>query len=151
MMTPCRWRIGLALVLIATVVRLAWALLVPTIPVGDFATYRESAMQLAELGRLDHGFVYMPGWVVLLAAVHALGGEVLGAKLLGVAFGGGAAGPLYVITARLFDGGHDTSSDRAGAGGPGRPAAGSRTARGWVVAATDAPVALLTGLAYALW
>jgi hypothetical protein len=62
MITPGRWRIGLALVLLATAVRVLWALAVPTIPVGDFATSRESAMQLAELGRLDHGFVYMPGW-----------------------------------------------------------------------------------------
>jgi hypothetical protein len=149
MITPGRWRIGLALVLIATAARLVWALVVPTIPVGDFATYRESAMQLAELGRLDHGFVYMPGWVVLLAAVHALGGEVLAAKLLGVAFGGLAAGPLYVIAARLIDGGRDGES--GGAAGRGRPTTNFWTARAWVASVRDAPVALLTGLAYALW
>ena len=74
MIAPGRWRIGLSLVLLATVVRLVWALCSTTIPVGDFATYRESAMQLGELGHLDHGFIYMPGWVVLLAGLHLLGG-----------------------------------------------------------------------------
>ncbi|MBC8134152.1 MAG: hypothetical protein H7X95_14315, partial [Deltaproteobacteria bacterium] len=96
-----RWHVGLLLILIATTSRLCWTLLVPTIPVGDFATYRESAIYLAEFGRLDPGFVYMPGLVVLLAALHAWGGDVLAAKLLGVAFGGLAAGPVYFITARL--------------------------------------------------
>jgi len=133
MIAPGRWRIGLSLVLLATVVRLVWALCVPTIPVGDFATYRESAMQLGELGHLDHGFIYMPGWVVLLAGLHLLGGEVLAAKLLGVAFGGFACGPLYVIAARLFD------------------APGAERTPSWRGAMTSAPVALVTGLSYALW
>jgi len=140
MIGPGRWRIGLSLVLVATAARLLWALAVPTVPVGDFATYRESAMQLAEFGRLDHGFVYMPGWVVLLAGLHLLGGEVVAAKVLGAAFGGLAAGPLYLIVARLFDNG--------GAVEPGQSA---QEQRGWRASARQAPVASVTGLAYALW
>jgi len=35
-------------------------LAVPTVPVGDFATYRESANYLLEFGSLDPGFIYMP-------------------------------------------------------------------------------------------
>jgi len=88
--------------LLATGLRVAWVLKVPTIAVGDFAMYRESANYLAEHGRLDSGFIYMPGLVLLLAAVHALGGEILAAKLLGALFGGLAAAPLYVLTAHMM-------------------------------------------------
>jgi hypothetical protein len=42
-------------------VRLAWVLAVPTVPVSDFAMYRESANYLSEFGHLDPGFIYMPG------------------------------------------------------------------------------------------
>ncbi len=93
---------ALALTLLATALRVVWVLKVPTIAVGDFAMYRESAHYLAEHGRLDSGFIYMPGLVLLLAAVHALGGEILAAKLLGALFGGLAAAPLYVLTAHVM-------------------------------------------------
>ena len=42
-------------------------LTVRTVPVSDFAMYRESANYLSEFGRLDGGFIYMPGFVALLA------------------------------------------------------------------------------------
>jgi len=92
---------ALLLTLLAAALRIIWALKVPTIPVGDFAMYRESANYLAEHGRLDGGFIYMPGLVLLLAAVHALGGEILAAKLMGALFGGLAAAPLYVLAAQV--------------------------------------------------
>jgi len=92
---------ALSLTLLATALRVAWAVKVPTIPVGDFAMYRESANYLAEHGRLDGGFIYMPGLVLLLAAVHALGGEILAAKLMGALFGGLAAAPIYVLTSQV--------------------------------------------------
>ena len=60
---------------------------VPTVPVSDFAMYRESANYLSEFGRLDPGFIYMPGFVALLAAIKNLGGDLLAQKLLGVFFG----------------------------------------------------------------
>ena len=63
---------GAALVGLATVARLIWVLSVPTVPVSDFAMYRESANYLSEFGRLDPGFIYMPGFVALLAAVKNL-------------------------------------------------------------------------------
>ena len=47
--------------------RFVWVLAVPTVPVGDFAMYRESANYLSEFGSLDPGFIYMPGFVLLLA------------------------------------------------------------------------------------
>src|SRR3569623_1707359 len=61
---------ALLLTALATALRVVWAVKVPTIPVGDFAMYRESANYLAEHGRLDGGFIYMPGLVLLLAAVR---------------------------------------------------------------------------------
>jgi hypothetical protein len=135
-----RWRIGLSLVLLATLVRLCWAVVVPTIPVGDFATYRESGMYLAEFGRLDHGFVYMPGLVLLLAAVHSLGGDVLAGKVLVATIGGLATGPLYVLVSRLIDNGRGRE--------PGQPPEPPRQAAPY---ARGAPVALAAGLGYALW
>jgi len=96
-----RWRIGLAIAGVAAAVRLLWVLRVPTIVVGDFATYRESAIYLSEHGRLDDGFIYMPGLVLLLAAIARLGGEVLAGKMLGVFFGALSAGALYFATAAL--------------------------------------------------
>ncbi|HEY5451314.1 MAG TPA: hypothetical protein VIQ54_21320, partial [Polyangia bacterium] len=68
-------------------VRLAWVLAVPTVPVSDFAMYRESANYLSEFGRLDPGFIYMPGFVALLAWVKSAGGGLLAEKMLGVLFG----------------------------------------------------------------
>lgn len=96
-----RLHAALLLTLLATALRVVWAVKVPTIPVGDFAMYRESASYLAEHGRLDSGFIYMPGFVLLLAAVQMLGGEILAAKLVGALFGGLAAAPLYVLTAQV--------------------------------------------------
>src|SRR6185312_15898707 len=46
------WLWGAALVGLATAARLAWVLSVPTVPVSDFAMYRESANYLSEFGHL---------------------------------------------------------------------------------------------------
>jgi len=81
-----RW--GAALVGLATGLRLWWVLAVPTVPVSDFAMYRESANYLSEFGVLDPGFIYMPGFVYLLAWIKNLGGDLMAQKLIGVAFGG---------------------------------------------------------------
>jgi 4-amino-4-deoxy-L-arabinose transferase-like glycosyltransferase len=97
------WAVGVALVLLATALRLAWVLAVPTVPVSDFAMYRESANYLSEFGHLDHGFIYMPGFVVLLAWIKNLGGDLLAQKLLGVGFGGLGAAGLFVVTSQLFE------------------------------------------------
>ncbi|MEP6655581.1 MAG: glycosyltransferase family 39 protein, partial [Myxococcales bacterium] len=90
------------LVVLAFLLRLAWVLAVPSRPVGDFALYREAAEHLLDQGRLDDEFVYMPGYVMVLAAVRALGGELLAYKLVGVVAGtlvvfaaGGIAGALF--------------------------------------------------------
>jgi 4-amino-4-deoxy-L-arabinose transferase-like glycosyltransferase len=90
-------------VALATGLRLAWVLLVPTHPVGDFAMYLESAAHLASHGALDPEFVYMPGYVILLAGVKLLGGGLLAAKLVTVALAGGAAGAIFGLTERLWD------------------------------------------------
>jgi 4-amino-4-deoxy-L-arabinose transferase-like glycosyltransferase len=95
-------RAALALVALALLVRLVWVLAVPTHPVGDFAMYWESAGYVVEHGALDPEFIYMPGYVLLLAGVRALGGGLLAAKLIGVAAGGLATGAVYGITRRLF-------------------------------------------------
>jgi len=63
-----------ALIALGLVLRVLWVLLVPSRPVGDFALYRESAAYLVEHHALDPQFIYMPGYVFLLAAVEALGG-----------------------------------------------------------------------------
>ena len=75
---------GAALVALAFAVRLAWVLAVPTVPVSDFAMYRESANYLSEFGHLDPGFIYMPGFVALLAWVKDAGGGLLAQKMIGV-------------------------------------------------------------------
>jgi hypothetical protein len=98
------WLWGAALVGLATAVRAVWVLSVPTVPVSDFAMYRESANYLSEFGQLDHGFIYMPGFVALLAAIKNLGGDLLAQKLLGVCFGGLGAAGLFVLTFELADG-----------------------------------------------
>src|SRR5207253_7467555 len=110
------WRWGVPLVVLATLLRLLWVLWVPTVPVGDFATYRESANFLVEWGTLDPGFIYMPGFVLLLAGIRTLGGELLAQKLLGVAFGGLAAAAIFAITARVCD--DDGSGDGDGGDAP---------------------------------
>ncbi|HET6284881.1 MAG TPA: glycosyltransferase family 39 protein [Polyangia bacterium] len=94
---------GLLFAAIATALRLTWVLLVPSRPVGDFALYLESAAYLLEHGAFDSEFIYMPGYVLLLAAVQALGGGVLCAKLVGVVLSGAAAWPVFGIATRLFD------------------------------------------------
>jgi hypothetical protein len=97
------WLWGAALVCLSTAARAVWVLSVPTVPVSDFAMYRESANYLSEFGRLDHGFIYMPGFVALLAAIKNLGGDLLAQKLLGVFFGGLGAAGLFVLTLKVAD------------------------------------------------
>ena len=107
----CRaWQWGAALTVLATALRLFWVLAVPTVPVSDFAMYRESANYLSEFGRLDPGFIYMPGFVVLLALVKDLGGDLLAQKLIGVFFGGLGAAGVFGVTLNLFD--RDASATR---------------------------------------
>ncbi len=121
-----------ALVALAVVVRLAWVLAVPTVPVSDFAMYRESANYLSEFGRLDPGFIYMPGFVVLLAWVKDLGGDLLAQKLIGVAFGGLGAAGLFALVRGVCD------DDGGG------------EARGWR-RFCPSPHAALATLLYAFW
>ena len=90
-------------VALAIALRLAWVLLVPTRPVGDFALYLESAAHLLAHHSLDAEFIYMPGYVLLLAGVQALGGGLLAAKLVGVAAGGLGAWAVFTIALRLWD------------------------------------------------
>ena len=87
---------------LAIALRLLWVLVVPSRPVGDFALYRESASYLVEHGSLDPEFIYMPGYVFLLAAVEWLGGGLLAAKLLGVAAGGAVAFAAAGTADQLF-------------------------------------------------
>jgi hypothetical protein len=97
------WIWGAALTALAAGLRLWWVLAVPTVPVSDFAMYRESANYLSEFGRLDPGFIYMPGFVVLLAWVKDLGGDLLAQKLLGVFFGAVGAAGVFSVSAALVD------------------------------------------------
>jgi 4-amino-4-deoxy-L-arabinose transferase-like glycosyltransferase len=96
--------VGLLIVALAIGVRVAWVFLVPTRPVGDFAMYVESARHLAEHRSLDPEFIYMPGYVAVVAAVHALGGGLLAIKMIGVLAGGLAAGAVYGLGRLLFGG-----------------------------------------------
>ena len=48
----------------------------------------------------------MPGYVALVAAVHALGGGLLAIKMIGVVAGGLTAGAVYGIARLLFGGAH---------------------------------------------
>ncbi|HXU04135.1 MAG TPA: glycosyltransferase family 39 protein [Polyangia bacterium] len=95
---------GLFIVALAIGVRVAWVFLVPTRPVGDFAMYIESARYLVEHRGLDPEFIYMPGYVAMVAAVHALGGGLLAIKMIGVVAGGLAAGAVYGLGRLLFGG-----------------------------------------------
>jgi hypothetical protein len=90
-------------VALAAGARLLWVLAVPTVPVSDFAMYRESANYLSEFGRLDHGFIYMPGFVALLAWIKDLGGDLLAQKMPGVVLGGLGAAGLFGLTLGLFE------------------------------------------------
>jgi 4-amino-4-deoxy-L-arabinose transferase-like glycosyltransferase len=96
-------RLVLALAALAVAARLVWVLAVPTHPVGDFAMYWESAGYVAEHGSLDPQFIYMPGYVLALALVRALGGGLFAAKLLGVAAGGLATAAVTGLAVRLYD------------------------------------------------
>ncbi|MEA2698775.1 MAG: hypothetical protein QOI66_3046 [Myxococcales bacterium] len=129
---------GAALTLLATALRLGWVLAVRTVPVGDFAMYRESANYLSEFGSLDHGFIYMPGFVVLLALVKDLGGDLLAQKMLGVFFGGLGTIGVFVTALHLFDRAPAPSSSLPA--GPAAPAAPRSCA-----------TAIAAGLLYALW
>ena len=102
--------------------------------------YRESANYLSEFGSLDPGFIYMPGFVALLAWVKDLGGDLLAQKLLGVAFGGiGAAGLFVLSSAACWTSKPDGSSGSPdGAARAGGGSARARTRR-------------LATLIYALW
>ena len=90
-------------VMLALVLRVGWVLLVPTKPVGDFAMYFESAAHLVKFGSFDAEYVFMPGYVFLLAAVQALGGGWLACKLVGAVAGSLAAGAVYGIAHRLWE------------------------------------------------
>ena len=90
-------------VMLALALRVGWILLVPTKPVGDFAMYVESAAHLAKFGSFDAEYIFMPGYVFLLAVVQALGGGWLACKLLGAVAGSLAAGAVYGIAHRLWD------------------------------------------------
>jgi 4-amino-4-deoxy-L-arabinose transferase-like glycosyltransferase len=130
----------LPLTALAVAVRLAWVLLVPTRPVGDFAMYLESARYLVEHGSFDPAFIYMPGYIWLAAGVYALGGGLLAVKMIGVAAGGLATAAAYGTARAVF-------------GRPAAIAAGLLCAlwpAGIAVASvtgTDMPAAALVGLA----
>ena len=94
---------GVGVTVLAFAVRLAWILAVPTVPVSDFAMYRESANYLSEFGRLDSGFIYMPGFVALLAWVKSAGGGLLAEKMLGVLFGTLGTAATFVVAYKLID------------------------------------------------
>jgi len=144
---------GAALVVLATAVRLVWVLSVPTVPVSDFAMYRESANYLSEFGRLDSGFIYMPGFVALLAMIKDAGGDLLAQKLVGVFFGGLGAAGLFVVSWKLLD--DDAPRGDAGGGhlAPTRDAGGGQMkdqARHWQ-RLCPCPYAAGASLIYALW
>jgi hypothetical protein len=94
----------LLVVAMAIVLRIAWVLAVPSKPVGDFAMYVESAAHLVEHGSLDPEYVYMPGYVFLIASVQALGGGWLAIKLVGAVLGGLGAGAVAGIARHLCGG-----------------------------------------------
>ncbi len=118
--------------------RLAWVLAVPTVPVSDFAMYRESANHLSEFGRLDGGFIYMPGFVALLAWVQHAGGGLLAQKLLGVVFGTLGTAAMFAVGYKLLDD-RDVATDAA-------PPATSAWRR-----LCPCPHAAATALLFALW
>jgi hypothetical protein len=91
-------------VALAIALRVLWVLLVPTKPVGDFAMYVESAAHLVEHGGFDPEYVYMPGYIFLIAPVQALGGGWLATKLVGAVLGGLGAGAVYGIARRMAGG-----------------------------------------------
>jgi len=144
-------RDAIVIAALAIALRVAWVLLVPTRPVGDFALYMESAAHLLEHGALDDEFIYMPGYVFLLAAVQALGGGLLACKMIGAASGGLGAWAVHRITARLASGFADGGHSRAAAAVAGLLCAlwpaGIAVAS---VTGTDMPAAALLGAAVAV-
>src|SRR5664279_318827 len=88
-------------VALAAFLRVLWVLWVPTKPVGDFAMYVESAAHLASHGSFDSEYIFMPGYIFLIAPVQALGGGWLATKLVGAVLGGLGAGAVFGITRRL--------------------------------------------------
>jgi 4-amino-4-deoxy-L-arabinose transferase-like glycosyltransferase len=90
-----------AVVALAVALRVLWVLCVPTKPVGDFAMYVESAAHLASHGGFDSEYIFMPGYIFLIAPVQALGGGWLTTKLVGAILGGLGAGAMFGITRRL--------------------------------------------------
>lgn len=95
---------SIVVVALAVVLRLAWVLAVPSKPVGDFAMYVEAAAHLVEHGAFDAEYVYMPGYIFLIAPVQALGGGWLATKMVGALVGGLGAGPVIGL-ARQVSGG----------------------------------------------
>jgi len=90
-----------AVVALAAFVRVVWVLCVPTKPVGDFAMYVESAAHLASHGGFDSEYIFMPGYIFLIAPVQAMGGGWLATKLVGAVLGGLGAGAVFGIARRL--------------------------------------------------
>ncbi len=95
---------SLAVVVLAIALRVAWVLAVPSKPVGDFAMYVESAAHLVEHGGFDSEYVFMPGYIFLIAPVQALGGGWLATKLLGAVLGGLGAGAVLGLARRMAGG-----------------------------------------------
>ncbi len=91
-------------VALAIALRVAWVLAVPSKPVGDFAMYVESAAHLVEHGGFDSEYVYMPGYIFLIAPVQALGGGWLAIRLVGAVLGGLGAGAVLGIARRVAGG-----------------------------------------------
>ncbi len=133
---------GLLLTALAIGIRLLWILVVPTRPVGDFAMYIESARYLVEHHSFDPEFIYMPGYVFLVAAVDALGGGLTAIKLIGVASGGLATAAVYGTARAVFGRGAAVVAGLLCAFWPAGIAVSS-------VTGTDMPAAAL--LALAVW
>ena len=131
---------GLLLTALALAVRLLWVLVVPTRPVGDFAMYLESARYLVEHHGLDPEFIYMPGYVYLVAGVYAFGGGLFAIKMIGVASGALATAAVYGTARAIFGRGAAFTAGLLCALWPAGIAVSS-------VTGTDMPAAALLGLA----
>ena len=100
------------LFVLALVVRVIWILAVPSKPVGDFAMYLEAATHWLEHGHFDAQFIYMPGYVLLAAAVRWLGGGWAATKLVVALLAAAGTPMIYGITWRLWG---STKDKRSGA------------------------------------
>jgi 4-amino-4-deoxy-L-arabinose transferase-like glycosyltransferase len=129
-----------AIVAVAIALRLAWVLCVPTKPVGDFAMYLESAWHLLAHGSLDPTFVYMPGYVFVVAALQGLGGGLAAVKIAGAVLGGLGAGVVYGLAGRLWSTGAAVAAAALYAIWPAGIAVAS-------VTGTDMPAGVLIGAA----